>query len=55
MEIEPDPRNGLDATSYARCEDIRGVSEYRFHHLIGRVDVVVMTTVEQTMRRFFGG
>lgn len=55
VEIEPDPRNGLDATSYARCEDIRGVSEYRFHHLIGRVDVVVLSTVEQTMRRFFGG
>ena len=55
VEIEPDPRNGLDATSYARCEDIRGVSEYWFHQSIGRVDVVVMTTVEQTMRRFFDG
>ena len=55
VEIDPDPRNGLDASSYARCEDIRGVSEYRFHHLIGQVDVVVMTTVEQTMRRFFRG
>jgi len=55
VEIEPDPRNRLDTTSYARCEDIRAVSEYRLEPLFGRVNVLVMTAVEQTMRRFFGG
>lgn len=55
VEIEPEARNGLDATSYARCEDIRGVSERRLDHRIGRVDVTVMIAVERTMRRLFGG
>lgn len=52
VEVEPDDRNGLDATSYARCEDIRSVSERRLLHAIGRVDPVVMAAVTRTIRLF---
>lgn len=52
VEIEPTPVNGLDATSYARCEDIRSISERRLVHAIGTVDGVVMAAVSRTLRRF---
>lgn len=52
VEIEPDPTNGLDATSYARCEDIRAISERRLIHAIGTVDTVVMDAVTRTLRLF---
>ena len=52
VEIEPDSINGLDATSYARCEDIRAISERRLVHAIGSVDTVVMSAVSRTMRLF---
>ncbi|MGI8536429.1 MAG: type II toxin-antitoxin system PemK/MazF family toxin [Mycobacteriales bacterium] len=52
VEIEPSPLNGLDATSYARCEDIRGVSEHRLVRRIGVLDPLVMLTVSRTMRLF---
>ncbi len=52
IEIEPTPGNGLDATSYARCEDVRSVSERRFIHRIGLVDAVAMAVVARTMRLF---
>lgn len=52
VEIEPDATNGLDAVSYARCEDIRAVSERRLVHSMGRVDAVVMTDVTRTLRIF---
>lgn len=50
--IEPDGLNRLDAVSYARCEDIRAVSERRLVHSLGRVDPVVMTDVTRTLRIF---
>lgn len=52
IEIEPDAGNGLDAVSYARCEDIRSVSERRLVHRIGRVDALVMTSVRRTLLMF---
>ena len=52
VEIEPDALNGLDATSYARCEDIRSISERRLVHTIGRVDPIVMATVTRTLTLF---
>ena len=52
IEIEPDGVNGLTETSYARCEDIRSISERRLVHVIGRVDVVVMAAVSRTIRLF---
>jgi mRNA interferase MazF len=52
VEIEPDPANRLDETSYARCEDIRSVSERRLIHRLGAVDLVVMSSVGRTLRTF---
>ncbi|GAA3530869.1 type II toxin-antitoxin system PemK/MazF family toxin [Aeromicrobium panaciterrae] len=52
VEIEADAANGLDATSYARCEDIRSISERRLVHRTGHVDPVVMADVATTSRRF---
>ena len=52
IEIEPDVRNRLDEMSYARCEDIRSVSEWRLAHVIGEVDAVVMAAVARTLRLF---
>ena len=52
IQIEPSPANGLDDTSYARCEDIRSVSQRRLVHAIGTIDPVVMATVSRTMRVF---
>ena len=52
VEIEADPGNGLDTTSYARCEDIRSISERRLVHRTGTVDPLVMARVAATSRRF---
>ena len=52
VEIEVDAANGLDATSYARCEDIRPISERRLVHRTGSVSPVVMARVGTTGRRF---
>ena len=52
VEIEAHPSNGLDATSYARCDDIRSVSERRLVHRAGAVDHLVMLRVAATSRRF---
>jgi mRNA interferase MazF len=52
IEIEPDATNGLEDTSYARCEDIRSVSERRLMHRVGAVDAAVMSSVGRTLRIF---
>ena len=52
VEIEPDRRNGLDETSYARCEDIRSVSEQRLLHRLGTADPLVMATIGAVVRIF---
>ncbi len=52
IEVEATPQNGLDETSYARCEDIRAISERRLLRPLGRVDPVVMLTVSRTLRLF---
>lgn len=52
VELEPDAMNGLDTVSYARCEDIRAVSERRLVHSLGRVNPVVMSVVTRTLRIF---
>ena len=52
VEIEPDRRNGLDETSYARCEDMRSVSERRLLHRLGTADAVVMAAVGTVVRIF---
>jgi len=52
VEVEPSAANGLDATSYARCEDVRGVSEYRLLQRIGVLDSLDMRSVSRTLQRF---
>jgi mRNA interferase MazF len=52
IEIEAGTVNGLDETSYARCEDIRSVSERRLVRRIGAVDSAVMASVARTLRTF---
>jgi mRNA interferase MazF len=52
VEVEPDRGNGLDETSYARCEDIRSVSERRLVHRTGVVDAADLARVGAVISRF---
>ena len=52
IEVEATVQNDLDETSYARCEDIRAISERRLLRPLGRVDPVVMLSVSKTLRLF---
>jgi len=52
VEIEPDDDNGLVATSYARCEDVRAISKRRRVRRVGVVGSVVTAQVAVTLRRF---
>jgi mRNA interferase MazF len=52
IEVEATEQNGLDETSYARCEDIRAISERRLLRPLGRVDPLVMLSVSKTLRLF---
>ncbi len=52
VEVESSADNGLEATSYARCEDIRSISERRLVRSLGRIDDLIMLTVSRTMRLF---
>jgi mRNA interferase MazF len=52
VEIEPGAANGLDETSYARCEDIRSISERRLVHRIGAVDRITLEAIASVMRTF---
>ncbi len=52
VEIEPTPTNGLRETSYARCEDVRSVSEQRLVRRLGLVDLAVELAVARTLRTF---
>jgi mRNA interferase MazF len=49
--VAADQPNGLD-DSYARCEDIRSVSERRLVHRLGEVDLATMVRVARTLRIF---
>jgi mRNA interferase MazF len=50
VEVEPG-RSGLQATSYAKCEDIRAVSPLRLGKRFGSVDPAAMMQVEAILRR----
>lgn len=52
VEIEPDGRNSLHEISYARCEDIRAVSEERLVHRLGTVDAVTLAALGRVVRTF---
>ena len=52
VEIESDARTGLTETSYARCEDIRSVSDRRLVRRLGAVDIVTMSALGRVLRTF---
>jgi len=52
VEIELGPRTGLRETSYARCEDIRSVSDRRLVRRMGAVDLVAMSALGRVLRTF---
>lgn len=52
VEIEPSAANGLDETSYARCEDVRAISVERLVHQVGAVDTLTLHNVSRVLRIF---
>lgn len=38
IEVEPDAHNGLDETSWVRCEDVAAISPNRLVHQLGALD-----------------
>ena len=49
IEIDPG-RSGLDEVSYAKCEDIKSVSEQRFVGRLGSVDEAVTFQIRRALR-----
>lgn len=54
VEVEPDPRNGLDATSYIQCELIRSINTRRLVHRLGVVDPTTSEAVAEIVRTLLG-
>lgn len=52
VELQPTHANGRDEASYARCEDIRSVSDRRLVHRIGHLDVVDLHRVTRVLQLF---
>ena len=52
IELEATPQRGLDQTSYARCEDIRAISQRGLLGPLGRVAPLVMLSVPRTLLLF---
>jgi len=52
VEIEPQPANGLDEILYARCEDVRSISDQRLVRRIGHVDATILFRVKTVLGRF---
>jgi mRNA interferase MazF len=49
VEIDS-PDSGLDEVSYAKCEDLKSVSDRRLGHRIGTVDAPAMASIERVLR-----
>jgi mRNA interferase MazF len=43
-------QSGLDDVSYAKCEDVKSISDHRLRHHLGRVDRTVISRVERVLR-----
>ena len=49
--IEIDSRSsGLDEVSYAKCEDLKSISDRRLVHRLGTVDPAAMAAIERVLR-----
>jgi mRNA interferase MazF len=53
VEIEPG-ESGLDGVSYARCEDVRSLSDARLVTGLGRVSVANLFRIEQVLGWLLG-
>ena len=49
VEIDK-PASGLDEVSYAKCEDLKSISDRRLVHRIGTVDPAAMAAIERILR-----
>jgi mRNA interferase MazF len=49
VEIEPGV-SGLDQVSYAKCEDVKSISEQRLITRLGTVTDVIMFTISRILR-----
>jgi mRNA interferase MazF len=49
VEIDP-ARSGLDEVSYAKCEDVKSISEQRLIAQLGVVHEVVMFEIARALR-----
>jgi mRNA interferase MazF len=47
--IEPDPTNGLDATSAAQCQHVRSVSPTRIAEVRGNVGGTALAQIRETI------
>ena len=44
------PDSGLDQISYAKCEDLKSISDRRLRHRLGVVEAGVMVEIERVFR-----
>jgi mRNA interferase MazF len=51
IEIEADEHNGLDETSYVRCEDLTAISPHRLVTHLGFASMVVTAQVQHVLTR----
>jgi mRNA interferase MazF len=49
IEID-DPDSGLNQVGYAKCEDLKSISEHRLAHRIGSVDPAATGAIERVLR-----
>jgi mRNA interferase MazF len=47
--IEPDPANGLEASSAAQCQHVRAVSPTRVADTLGNVGPLVLSQIRETI------
>jgi mRNA interferase MazF len=49
IEID-DPGSGLDQVGYAKCEDLKSISEHRLVHRIGSIEPAAIGAIERVLR-----
>ena len=50
IEIDPGEQSGLDEISYAKCEDVKSISEHRLLSRLGRADDRAMFEIARALR-----
>jgi mRNA interferase MazF len=49
VELDPE-KTGLDETGYAKCEDVKSISDYRLISRLGNVDEEALFAVTRSLR-----